>query len=112
MVDDLRNFLTDMAVGRVKIDLFATNVQRGRDHGVCSYKQARLQMGLSDISFIETFDPPNAPTPARPGSRSIKMQSYYNTTDNIDLWVGIVGERSVIGSDLGITWWKVGCSSI
>lgn len=90
LVDDLRNFLTSSNFGSVKIDLFSTNVQRGRDHGICSYTQARAQMGLSDLAFVDIFDPPAA-TVSRPGSRSAKMQTWYGTTDNIDMWVGIIG---------------------
>ena len=29
------------------------------------------------------------------------MQSFYGSTNNVDLWVGIIGERALAGSDLG-----------
>lgn len=46
LIDDLRNFLVSGQFGSLKIDLFAANLQRGRDHGVCSYKTARDQLNL------------------------------------------------------------------
>ena len=55
MVDEIRNFLTTPETGNMKLDLFSLNVQRGRDHGICSLKQARAQIGLSDASFADLF---------------------------------------------------------
>lgn len=99
MVDDLRNFLTTQVFGTLKIDLFSTNVQRGRDHGLCSYKKARIQMDPADSATFEIFNPPNSPN--GPNSKANKVQSLYASLDNVDLWVGIIGERSLPGSDLG-----------
>ncbi len=55
MVDDLRNFL--FGPGRtVKIDLFTFNVQRGRDHGICTFNDAREKVGLAKRqSFYDLF---------------------------------------------------------
>ncbi len=48
LVKDLRNFLFFPPNAEVKLDLFSFNVQRGRDHGICSVKDARQKMGLPD----------------------------------------------------------------
>lgn len=52
------------------------------------------------MSWVEIFDPRSATT-SRPNSRSAKLSAKYGSTDKIDLWLGIIGERSVISSDLG-----------
>lgn len=92
MVDDIRNFLLISEMGTMKMDLFAMNVQRNRDHGVCSYQKAKDSMGIAaSTNWTEMFGP-----------KDRSMASIYsNNTNNIDLWVGIIGERSVPGSDLG-----------
>lgn len=60
MVNDMRNFLVSEELGGAKIDLFSTNIQRGRDHGICSYKKAREQLDLPDKSFSQIFDDPGS----------------------------------------------------
>ncbi len=51
LVNDLRNFLFFPPSGQVKLDLFSFNVQRGRDHGICSVNAAREKMGLPKKPF-------------------------------------------------------------
>lgn len=98
LMDDLRNFLITSPFGTAKIDLFSTNVQRGRDHGLCSYKRARDQLSLPQTTF-DVFNPAGeASVPGSVGSRAFDL---YGDLDNVDLWVGIVGEQVIPGSDLG-----------
>ncbi|XP_062515696.1 uncharacterized protein LOC134191133 isoform X2 [Corticium candelabrum] len=95
MVDDLRNVL--FPVGRRDgLDLAALNIQRGRDHGLPSYNQARRYLKLpalknfSDISSDEQ-------------TVSI-LEQLYPTVDDIDLWVGGLSEDKPNGSSLGQTF--------
>jgi hypothetical protein len=60
LIDDLRNFLVSGQFRSMKIDLFAANVQRGRDHGICSYKTARDQLNLPSQSFASIFNDPES----------------------------------------------------
>jgi peroxidase len=88
LVDDLRNFLVSGQFGSLKIDLFAANIQRGRDHGICSYQTARKQLKLPDDSFANIFNDPEIHDGPGPGSR---IERQYGTLDKVDLWVGIIG---------------------
>jgi hypothetical protein len=40
-------------------------------------------------------------SPGRPGSAGSRASQLYDNIDKVDLWVGIVGERAIPGSDLG-----------
>lgn len=51
MVDDLRNFFTTS----VKMDSFAMNIQRGRDHGLCPYTEARKSMVLTSVKYDDVI---------------------------------------------------------
>ena len=86
LIDDLRNFLVSGQFGSLKIDLFAANVQRGRDHGICSYKTARDQINLPNESFESIFDDPESGH--YPAS---VIKERYGSLDKVDLWIGIIG---------------------
>ena len=72
--------------GEFKTDLFSLNVQRGRDHQLPSYNGARAALNLPPKTDFTDFP---------------KLEAFYNHPNDIDLWVGILGEPRVGNSILG-----------
>ncbi len=92
LVDDVRDFLFGPP-GSGGFDLASLNIQRGRDHGLPGYNDARWAMGLSPkASFAEVSTDPD--TQAR-------LASVYVDVDDIDLWVGVLAEDPVNGGHVG-----------
>ena len=95
VVDDVRNFLFGPP-GSGGFDLASLNIQRGRDHGLADYNQARVDLGLSAVtSFSEiTSDPETA----------AQLEELYGSVDDIDLWVGGLAEDHLPGGSMGETF--------
>ena len=93
IVDEVRNFLFDQP-GEGGFDLEALNIQRGRDHGLADYNQARRDYGLAPVtSFAEiTSDPELQATLAT---------TYNSDFDDIGGWVGGLAEDHVPGALVG-----------
>ena len=92
IVDTLRNFLFGQP-GSGGFDLTALNIQRGRDHGLASYNDARDAFGVGRVnSFAEVSSDPNIVT---------SLEAVYESVDDIDLWIGGLAEDAVAGSQLG-----------
>lgn len=92
LVDDVRNFLFGPP-GSGGFDLASLNIQRGRDHGLPSYNEARFAVGLDPRqSFAEVSSDPT--TQAR-------LASVYANVDEIDVWVGALAEDPVNGGHVG-----------
>ena len=92
LVDDVRNFLFG-APGAGGFDLASLNIQRGRDHGLPSYNDARWMMGLTPrASFAEVNSDPDV---------QARLASVYADVDEIDLWVGALAEERVNGGHVG-----------
>jgi hypothetical protein len=90
-VDELRNIPTAV-MGR-NFDLFAINTDRNRDHGVADYNSLRVAFGLNRLStFEEIFDDEL--------DRYI-IEKSFNSVDNIDTYVGVLGEIKLKGSMFG-----------
>ena len=96
IINDLRNLLFGPpSNGPVAngTDWASLNIQRGRDHGLSSYNDAREALGLprknnfSDISS----DPQVVAV----------LQSVYESVDDIDLWVGMLSEDRLPNASLG-----------
>jgi len=92
VVDDVRNFLFGPP-GSGGFDLASLNIQRGRDHGLPDYNQAREDLGLERVtSFAEiTSDVAMQTT----------LEELYGDVDNIDVWVGGLAEDHLPGSSVG-----------
>jgi hypothetical protein len=92
VVDDVRNFLFGPP-GSGGFDLASLNIQRGRDHGLASYNEARSAYGLAPAtSFADiTADP----------AAQAKLQAMYGSVDEVDAWVGGLAEDHAAGAMVG-----------
>ncbi|MEZ5836333.1 MAG: peroxidase family protein [Geminicoccaceae bacterium] len=95
IIDPLRNMLFG-APGAGGLDLAALNIQRGRDHGIPSWNDAREALGLPRI---ESFDDPSL----RDGAGA-KLAEVYSSVDDVDLWVGGLSEKAAGGGLVGETF--------
>ena len=92
VIDELRNFLFGPP-GAGGFDLVALNIQRGRDHGLATYYDARIIFGLEPPRRFEDITS-NAQVAAR-------LEDLYEQVKKVDLWVGGLAEDHVRGSQLG-----------
>lgn len=94
VIHTLRNLLFG-APGSGGLDLTALNIQRGRDHGLPSYNDMRIAMGLRAAGSFESI------------TDDVQLQQSlrdaYGDVSKIDLWVGGLAETPLIdqGSQLG-----------
>ncbi len=92
VIDAARNMLFGPP-GSGGFDLAALNIQRGRDHGMPSYNDARLCFGLDQV---QTFDEiSNDPALIQ------RLEAAYGTVDKVDAWVGFLAETPIDGSVVG-----------
>ncbi|MEK9662616.1 MAG: peroxidase family protein, partial [Alphaproteobacteria bacterium] len=83
LVDGVRNMLFVMPGMSFGLDLASLNIQRGRDHGLPTYNEMRLALGLSAVTFGDgTFLACAEPL----------LMDVYADVDDIDLWVGLLSE--------------------
>ncbi len=92
IIDGVRNFLFGPP-GAGGMDLAAMNVQRGRDVGLPSYTQARLDFGLSPITSFDQITSDSATRQA--------LQNIYGTVDKVDIWIGGLAEDHAAGAMVG-----------
>ncbi len=92
VIDDVRNFLFGPP-GSGGFDLASLNIQRGRDHGLPSYNEAREALGLSSaVTFGDIADDPEI---------AGRLASVYGDVDEVDVWVGGLAETPVRGAMVG-----------
>lgn len=92
LVDGIRNFLFGPP-GAGGLDLAALNIQRGRDHGIPSYNQARDMFGLRRAQRFRDI------TKDRDTQRA--LEKAYGHVDRVDAWIGMLAEDSKPGRVFG-----------
>jgi hypothetical protein len=92
VVDAVRNFLFgDPTAGG--LDLASLNIQRGRDHGLPSYEDARVMRGMGrPATFAQISSDPDV---------QARLAAVYATVADVDLWVGGLAEDPVNGGHVG-----------
>ncbi|HHL18671.1 MAG TPA: hypothetical protein ENJ33_02935 [Thiothrix sp.] len=95
LVDDIRNFLFDPS-GEGSFDLAALNIQRGRDHGLPSYNDARIALGAKPLKSFADF-----------GEAGQRLSTIYDSPDDVDLWVGGLTESPEGDSLFGTTFTNI-----
>lgn len=95
IVDDVRNFLFGPP-GAGGLDLASLNIERGREHELPSFNQAREALGLAPIT---SFD-----DPAWLPGFGAKLAEVYTSPDEVDLWVGGLAEAPQGDSLVGATF--------
>ena len=95
LIDDVRNLLFNFGNFTAAQDLFALNIQRGRDHGLSDYNTIRESFGLARVTRFSdiTSDLDNQEA----------LEELYGDVDNIDAFVGMLAEDHVPGGSVGET---------
>jgi len=92
LVDDVRSFLFGPP-GAGGLDLAALNLQRGRDHGLPTYNDAREGFGLPRKgSFAEVSSDPDV---------QVRLAAAYDSIDHVDVWIGALAEDDLPGALVG-----------
>ncbi len=84
IVDAVRNNLITGPGMAILVDLFALNIQRGRDHGLPSYEEARLLLGLDALGTTDLPIPQHV--------FDAYSENGIMNPDGIDFWVGALAE--------------------
>lgn len=98
VVDDLRNFLFGPP-GSGGFDLASLNIQRGRDHGLPSYNEARRAYGLEPARRWRDI--------TRNQALQDRLRSVYDSPDDVDVWVGGLAEPPRPGAMVGELLFRV-----
>ncbi|BCX46625.1 heme peroxidase [Haloferula helveola] len=98
LVDGVRNFLFGPP-GAGGFDLASLNIQRGRDHGLPSYNDARRQLGMPPARNFRDVHPDR-----RVADR---LAEVYTSVEDIDLWVGGLCEPHVPEAMVGPVFHRI-----
>ncbi len=89
--DSVRNMLFDPPA---QFDLAAINIQRGRDHGLPDYNQARIDLGLQSLTSFSQI------TGDRSTARNL-ARAYDGQINNLDVWIAAIAEDHLPGGSVG-----------
>jgi hypothetical protein len=100
VIDDVRNFLFGQP-GAGGFDLASLNIQRGRDHGLMSYNDTRIKLGMAPASSYADIS-------SDPAIQE-KLENAYGTgnVDLVDLWVGGLAEDQVHDAMVGPVFYHI-----
>jgi hypothetical protein len=100
VVNSVRNFLFGPP-GSGGLDLASLNIQRGRDNGIADYNTIRQAYGLPRItSFNQITDNATVQSELR---QAYGTTAGHDNVNNIDAWVGLLAEKHLPGSSVGVT---------
>lgn len=102
VVDLLRNFLFSNVKAMEGFDLVALNLQRGRDHALPKFNEIRALFGIPKAKSFSDIS-----RDAQTASNLAK--AYDNKVDDVEAFVGLIGEDHMGGSGVGRTMgavWK------
>ena len=98
ITDAVRNFLFGEP-GAGGFDLAARNIQRGRDHGLPSYNEARTYLGFPPAASFSDI--------TRDPAAQARLGAVYASPDAVDLWVGGLAEDRVPGTLVGELFYEI-----
>uniref|UniRef100_A0A673VJC2 Peroxidasin like n=1 Tax=Suricata suricatta TaxID=37032 RepID=A0A673VJC2_SURSU len=82
----------------VALDLAATNIQRGRDHGLPPYADFRVFCNLSSVESFEDLQ-----NEIKDAGIRQKLEKLYGSPGSIDLWPALMVEDLIPGTRVGPT---------
>lgn len=95
VIDDVRNFLFGPPGTGGGLDLAAININRGRERGIPDFNTVRENFGLP---LVNTFYDITGDE-----DEAALLASAYDSVDNIDSWVGMLGENPMPDALFGQT---------
>ena len=98
VIHGVRNFLFGPP-GAGGFDLASLNIQRGRDHGLPSYNQVRIDLGLPPVITFSDI--------SSNSEIQNNLAAVYDTIDDIDIWVGGLAEDHLHTTLIGETFFTV-----
>jgi peroxidase len=73
--------------------LYSYNIFKGRDIGLPGYNTVRKTYKLPIINDFNYF--------TKSSEKAVYLDNLYQKVDNLDLWVGLIGEKPVSDGILG-----------